>query len=68
MQENFAHSKLKFMQRTRRLFLMNRLQIVQKYMTISMKISDKKKYEKAQVLSAKIIKIQDKKIADKYTV
>ena len=42
---------------------MNRLKIVQKYMSTSTKIKDIKKYEKAQKLSAKIIKIQDVKIA-----
>jgi len=38
---------------------MNRLKIVQKYMTLSTKEKNLKKYEKAQKLSAKIIKKKD---------
>lgn len=41
---------------------MNRLKIVQKYMTLDTKIKDKKKYAKAQKLHQKIIKKQDEKI------
>lgn len=41
---------------------MNRLQIVQKYMTLSTKVANPKKYEKAQKLHAKIIINEDKKI------
>ena len=42
---------------------MNRLQIVQKYMTLETKAKDIKKYKKAQTLSRKIINYQSKKIA-----
>ena len=42
---------------------MNRLQIVQKYMGLSVKVTAPDKYSKAQILSKKIMAIQDKKIA-----
>jgi hypothetical protein len=45
---------------------MNRLAIVQKYMSGSTKIKDIEKYKRAQKLSAKIIKKQDEKIYQKY--
>jgi hypothetical protein len=45
---------------------MNRLAIVQKYMNLSMKVKDIKKYEKAQRLSAKIIKTQDEQLKKRY--
>ncbi|MEA2011879.1 MAG: hypothetical protein U9O87_02160 [Verrucomicrobiota bacterium] len=40
---------------------MNRLLIVRKYMTLSMKIKDEQKYFKAQKLHAKIVKKNDEK-------
>jgi len=41
---------------------MNRLQIVQKYMSASTKVKDIEKYEKAQRLSKRIIEKQDEKL------
>ena len=42
---------------------MNRLQIVQKYMSLKYKIEDVDKYNKAQSLSYKISKQQDKRLS-----
>jgi len=44
---------------------MNRLKIVQKYMSVSVKINDIKRYRRAQILSKKISDIQDKKLYNK---
>ena len=44
----------------------NRLAIIQKYMSLSFKTKDINKYKRAQKLSAKIIKKQNEKIYQKY--
>ena len=45
---------------------MNRLAIVQKYMSLSMKVKNIKKFEQAQRLSAKIIKKNDEQLKKRY--
>ena len=46
---------------------MNRLKIVQKYMSIKYKIKDLKKYKRAQKLSKKIIQKSNDKITKLYS-
>ena len=43
---------------------MNRLQIVQKYMSLNMRAHNRAQYDRAQRLHQRIIKLQDMKIAN----